>query len=354
MSAKLKNPWYKLKNNPSRIFFISLLLFALALLKIYFDVFSPNVDLKYAKGKTYLLVHSGDNLDNLLQRMENNYYLNNIVSFRRLATLLKLDEKMKPGRYLLRKDMSNYELLKMIMNGRQEPIDVVLKYEERPEDLAGFFASQLEIDSSEFFNLLRDTSIIQPLGFDTNTIVAMFIPNTYNFYWNTNRIALLNRMNNEYKKFWTTERIAKAMACNLSQIEVSILASIVQKESNKGDEMPVIAGTYLNRLRIGMPLQADPTIIYAWNDKSIRRVTNLHTAIVSPYNTYENVGLPPGPICTPSIQAIDAVLNYEKHNYLYFCAKEDFSGYHAFAHSLDQHQQNARRYQRALNQRQIH
>jgi UPF0755 protein len=191
------------------------------------------------------------------------------------------------------------------------------------------------------------------MGFNEQTVIGMFIPNTYNFYWNTNAFAFMERMNKEYQKFWNADRLAKAISMHLTQNEISTLASIVQKESNKADEMPIIAGVYLNRIKKGMPLQADPTIIYAWNDPTIRRVTNIHTALESPYNTYLNAGLPPGPICAPSMQAIEAVLNFSSHQYIYFCAREDFSGYHSFAVSFQQHQQNASRYQRALNARNI-
>ncbi|MDZ4667214.1 MAG: endolytic transglycosylase MltG [bacterium] len=339
----------------SNLFLLAiLLLLILAILKILSDVFVSNVTLKYAPEKAYLYVSKDHSLNKLIYQLEKGYYLENIESFKRLSKLVKLQNRMKEGRYSLKKGMSNFDLIKLLVNGRQEPLDLVFKYAERVEDLSGFFSRQLEVDSSVLLAVLSDTSIIGPLGFEPKTIVSMFIPNTYNFYWNTNAYELVNRMHNEYLKFWNAERIKKAMDLRLSQIQVSILASIVQKESNKNDEMPVIAGVYLNRIKLNMPLQADPTIIFAWNDKEIRRVTSFHTAIPSPYNTYTQLGLPPGPICVPSMQAIDAVLNVSKHNYLYFCAREDFSGYHSFAKSFEQHQQNATRYQRALNSRKVH
>ena len=182
----------------------------------------------------------------------------------------------------------------------------------------------------------------------------MFIPNTYNFFWNTDAQKLLGRMKREYEKFWNKDRSTLSLVDNLTPTEVSILASIVQKESMHNDEMPVIAGVYINRLRKGIPLQADPTILYMIGDTSIRRVRSALTEIVSPFNTYLNTGLPPAPICVPSIQAIDAVLNYAKHNYYYFCAREDFSGYHNFACGMNAHQKNAIKYQRALNRAGIH
>jgi UPF0755 protein len=317
--------------------------------KIYSDVFHSNVSFKYAQKSNYLLVSSHKDILKFYSEVESGYYLDNFASFRRLAKLVHLEDKLKPGRYLLNNGMSNFDLLKKLISGRQESINIVFNSAERLNDLSGFFGQNLELDSNTLFALMHDVNITKKYGFDTFNFIGMFVPNTYNFYWNTTSSALLERMKREYDTFWTKDRLAKAIGCRLSPQQVSTLASIVQKESNKNDEMPIVAGVYMNRLRLGMPLQADPTIIYAWNDSGIKRVTNIHTSIVSPYNTYKNIGLPPGPICAPNIKAIDAVLNYAQHNYIYFCAREDFSGYHAFASSFQQHQQNARRYQLALN-----
>ncbi len=326
-----------------------ILIFCLVGYKIYSDVFESNVLLKYNKTNNYILVHSDLDIHKFYSDLEKGYYLNNFASFKRIANLTHLEAKLKPGRYSLSEGMSNFDLLKKLINGRQEPVDIVFNYAERLNDLCGFFGQNLELDSNNLFAMMHDSSLNRKYGFDTLNFIGMFIPNTYNFYWNTRGSAFLERMKREYTNFWTAERLEKALACKLTQQQVSTLASIVQKESNKYDEMPIVAGVYLNRLRIGMPLQADPTVIYAWNDHSIKRVTNIHTSINSPFNTYMNLGLPPGPICAPSIKAIDAVLNYAQHNYLYFCAREDLSGYHSFAASFQQHQQNARRYQKALN-----
>jgi UPF0755 protein len=338
-----------IKDKKLRIYIlVGLLAFILALVKIGLDVFISNVKVEQ---ETFINVSSRKDMDEFLGKLEYSNYLNNFVSFKRLANWVQLENKMKPGRYQLKKGMSNFDILKLLMQGRQVPIDLVFKSAERIENVCGFFGRKLEPDSLSFLDLLKDTSIIHPMGFDTNTIIAMFIPNTYNFYWNTHRLAFLNRMHAEYKKFWNAQRLSKALQMHLSKNEISTLASIVQKESNKSDEMPIIAGVYLNRLKLGMPLQADPTVIFAWHDPSIRRVLSVHTALESPYNTYMVKGLPPGPICAPSIQAIDAVLNYAEHNYIYFCAREDFSGYHSFATTFAQHQVNARRYQRSMDHR---
>ncbi len=328
---------------------LTILVFCFVGFKIYSDVFSENVSLKYADSNRYLLVHSDNDIHSLYAEIEKGYYLNNFASFKRIANLIQLKDKLKPGRYLLNKGMSNFDLLKKLINGRQEPVDIVFNYAERLSDLSGFFGQNLELDSNNLLAMLHDSAVSKKYGFDSLNFIGMFIPNTYNFYWNTKSAAFLERMKKEYSNFWTADRIGKAMACKLTPQQVSTLASIVQKESNKNDEMPIVAGVYLNRLRLGMPLQADPTVIYAWNDRSIKRVTNVHTSIFSPFNTYKNIGLPPGPICAPSIKALNAVLNYTPHNYLYFCAREDLSGYHTFAASFQQHQQNAKRYQMALN-----
>ncbi len=325
------------------------ILLLVAVYKIYSDVFSANVDLKYARGKAYVFVHSDKNFNKFLYDVQRSAVLKNDDAFRRLAKLISLEDRLKPGRYTLRDGMSNWDLVKMLLKGNQETFDVVFKYAERKEDVSRFFSGQLEADSNTMNMLLSDTFFTRSLGFDTNTIISLFIPNTYNFYWNTSSQAVIARMQKEYQKFWDANRLTLAIQEQLNPIQVSILASIVQKETNKADEMPVVAGVYLNRLERGIPLQADPTVIFAWNDKNIRRVTSVHTSMSSPYNTYLNAGLPPGPICAPSIQAIEAVLHYQHHNYIYFCAKEDFSGYHVFAETLEQHNQNARRYQRALN-----
>jgi UPF0755 protein len=245
--------------------------------------------------------------------------------------------------------MSNLALVRMLRSGRQVPVKVTFNTVRTKEDLAEKITANLEVTKAQFLQLLQDSVYIRKFDFEEETIMSMFIPNTYEFWWNTSAETLFDRMYKEYQSFWTEERKAKAKALGLSQQEVSTLASIVQAESQKSDERPRIAGVYLNRLRIGMALQADPTLVFAAGDFSIKRLTGVHMAIDSPYNTYKYPGLPPGPINLPDINSLDAVLNTEKHDFLYFCAKEDFSGYHSFASNYNDHMANARRYQRALN-----
>lgn len=332
----------------------SLLLALLALMAVLTTIYvvwqwvaKPTVN---TSGKEVVFyVKTNQSFQEVYQNLLNQQLLTHPQGFKQLASWLKLPTKMKPGRYVIDKPLSNLELINMLIKGRQQPFNIVFNYAERNEDLAAFFSKKLEADSAEIVNLLYDTAYLALYGLNSHTAISMFIPNTYNFYWNTSAKALVERMASEYKKYWTDARKAKAAEMGFTPAEIATIASIVQKETNKNDEMPVVAGVYINRLRKNMPLQADPTVLYAINDKSIKRVTGKHLAYISPYNTYINIGLPPGPICTPSQQAIDAVLNYKQHKYYYFCAKDDLSGYHAFATTLDSHIKNAVRYQRALN-----
>ncbi len=258
--------------------------------------------------------------------------------------------KAKPGHYVLEKGMSRRAIRKMLERGLQTPVRLTFNNIRTLDRLAGALARQTEPDSLAWLAMLEEGPLADSLGFAPHTFLAMFIPNSYEVYWNTTPRRLAERMKKEYDRFWTPERLAKAEALNLTPVEVSTLASIVYEETKMSDEMPRVAGVYLNRLRRGMPLQADPTVKFAVGDPTIRRVLNRHLTVDSPYNTYLHRGLPPGPIAMPSIRTIDAVLNPEKHDYLYFCAAPDFSGYHLFARNLAAHNRNAQAYARALNQ----
>lgn len=281
-------------------------------------------------------------------------YVQDLVAFSFLAKLMDYDENVKAGRFLLKKDMSNLQALKLLRSGRQEPLNITFNNVRLKEELAEKITSNTSADKDKFYALLQDTALIKSYGFDEYTILSMFIPNTYEVYWTISEEELLDRMKTEYDRFWNDERTAKASALGMTKAEISTLASIVEAESKKIDEKPKIAGVYINRLEKGMALQADPTLVYAAGDFSIKRVLNVHKEIDSPYNTYKYAGLPPGPINIPPISAIDAVLDFQEHNYLYFCAKDDFSGYHSFAKDLNQHLNNARRYQRALNKAKLY
>lgn len=276
--------------------------------------------------------------------------------FGRYATRIGLDEDraVRPGRYMLHDSMTCIQVARMLRLGQQTPLDVVVNNARTPQQMAARLAKQIEADSAQIASVLLDTKTVSQLGFGSPLeMFSIFIPNTYQMYWNTSPQQVVERMKREYDKFWTPQRTERLEKISLTRMEAITLASIVYEETRKTDEMPTVAGVYINRLHKGMPLQADPTVKYATGDFSLRRILHKHLKTDSPYNTYKYKGLPPTPICMPSIEAIDAVLNYRQHNYLYFCAKEDFSGYHNFASTYPEHLRNARRYSAELNRKGI-
>lgn len=309
--------------------------------------YTPNVLVD--KEDRMFIIKSGATFESVRNDLYDNHFINDAVSFSFLARLSGFDKEINPGRYLLRRNMTNLQALKILKSGRQELVNVTFSVVRLQKDLAEKITKNTGLSPSEFDEALDQFIASNGDGFNKDNILCMFIPNTYQVYFNISPEDLVKRMNAEYKKFWTDERIAKTKELGFTPIEVSILASIVQAESIKQDEAPVIAGLYINRLKKNIALQADPTLVYAIGDFSLKRVLNGHKEIDSPYNTYKHPGLPPGPINVPRIASIDAVLNYQHHNYYYMCAKEDFSGYHNFANDLDEHNRNARKYQRALD-----
>ena len=321
----------------------------ITLTSYYLRYYGPNVN----EGTEYLYIRTGSDFKDVMDSIKTKDMLKDTTTFRWAAENMDYIEKVKPGRYHLEKGMSNRKLINMLKAGNQEPVKLRFQAFRLKENFAGHISKQLELDSAAFVNLLDSTELISKYGFNKDNIYAMFIPNSYEVYWNTDADKFFARMNDEYQKFWTDERKAKAEKIGLTPIQVSILAAIVDAEALNDSEMPRIAGLYMNRYKKGIALQADPTVIFANQDFTIKRVLNKHLAKVSPYNTYRQKGLPPGPIMMPSINAIDAVLNFEKHNYIYMCAKEDFSGYHNFAVTAAEHQANARRFQQALDKRNI-
>ena len=250
--------------------------------------------------------------------------------------------------------MSNFELVRILRSGRFNiPVKLVINEFESITDLAAFVSEQLEIDSTELLRYLLRPQFLKEHGLTRYSVLCLFVPNTYEFYWNTKLDKFMSTMISEYSNFWNKERLDKAQQLELKPTEVSVLASIVQKETIKQDEMSRIAGVYLNRLRRGMKLQADPTVKFLIRNRKVCRVYRGDLDISSAYNTYQNYGLPPGPICLPYISSIDAVLNAEKHNYLYFCAESDLSGYHVFSKNYQEHSKYAEQYRKALNKRDI-
>jgi UPF0755 protein len=318
----------------------------------YKKIFKPNVQLG-TKKTAYVYIPTGSTLSDVSRILRENHFIIDNASFEWLAEKFNYKYNIRPGKYLIKNKMSNEALIKLLRSGQQMPVRVLFHHTRTKQQLAGKIGAQIEADSLDILRLLNDREYLKKFGLTKENSVMIFIPNTYEFYWNTSAEELMERMAKEYKTFWTEERKQKAAKNGFSQTEVAVLASIVQEETSRSDEKPIVAGVYVNRYKKGMLLQADPTLIFAVGDFSIRRVLNVHKEIESPYNTYKYKGLPPGPICIPAISSIDAVLNYQHHDYLYFCAKEDFSGYHNFAKTFAQHMVNARKFQRELNKRKI-
>ncbi len=315
----------------------------------YNTLFSSNIN---KQADEYLYIPTNTDLEGLVQLVKEKNILHDEETFAWVAKRMKFT-KVKPGKYKLSPGMSNVELVRMLRAGKQEPVKIQFQNIRLKKDFAGYIGSRLEVDSAKLLSMLDSMDFLRGLGFDEENIFCMFIPNTYEFYWNTSEEKFIKKMKEEYDLFWTEERIKKAKKINLSKTDVIILASIVDQEALMNDELRRIAGVYMNRLTRGMKLEADPTVIFAIGDFNIKRVLNRMLQYDSPYNTYKYNGLPPGPICMPSVAAIDATLQYEKHNYIYFCAKEDFSGYHNFASNVAQHQINAKKFQQALTKRRI-
>jgi UPF0755 protein len=318
----------------------------------YNQVFGPNVQTPEKK-EFHLYIPTGSTYEDVVALLNSENMIKNRQTFDWAAKKKKYPANVHPGRYLVKYNMSNNELLNMLRSGLQQPVDVVINVARTPEDLAEKISTQIEPGKEDILALLRDETYLKQYGFNRETILGMFIPDTYEFWWNTSADDFIKRMHKEYKKFWNYERAGRAKEIQLTPNQVISLASIIINETNKEDEYRRIAGLYINRLDIGMRLQADPTVKYALGDFERKRILKDDTYIDSPYNTYLHDGLPPGPISLPTVKAIDAVLKYEKHDYLYFCARDDFSGYHNFARTLDQHNKNARLYQKALNRRKI-
>ena len=272
-----------------------------------------------------------------------------VARVKRLLSAYEFEPANRVGAYRLREGMTVRQVALKLAKGSQTPVRVTFNNVRTLGQLSEKISSQLCFSDKELTALLFNDSVCADLGFTQATLPAMFLPDTYEFYWTVKPEAFLQKMKKEYLRFWQGKREEQAKALGLTPVEVTTLASIVEEETNKRDEMGTVAGLYMNRLRKGMPLQADPTVKFAWGDFTLRRILNVHLAIESPYNTYRVTGLPPGPIRIASKQAIDAVLNHKPNGYYYMCAKEDFSGYHNFAVTLGEHQRNALRYQRELN-----
>jgi len=307
-------------------------------------IFSANT--KFDEKELYVYVPTNANYTDVKKILAP--YIKNFDNFEMVASKRSYPENVKSGRFLLKKDMNNIDLVRAMR--ANIPVKLSFNNQERLENFAGRVGAEIEADSLSLMKAIKDPAFLKENGFNEENVFAMFIPNTYEIYWNTSAEKFRDKMIKEYNNFWTAERIEKAKKQGLTPVQATILASIVHKESVKKDERPRIAGVYLNRLRLEMPLQADPTVIYALKlrdnnfDQVIKRVFYNDLVMRSPYNTYVNIGLPPGPIAMPDITAVDAVLNPEKNDYIYFCASIDRFGYHEFASTYEQHQINAKKY----------
>ncbi len=342
--------------NPSKRNLILFIAFAISLPSFgswFYQMFMAK-NILVGQDDKVLIIPSNTTWNQLVPVLEQERYVSDLVSFSIIAKLLKYQQNIKAGRYILRANMSNLQAVRLLRSGAQSPVKVTFNNVRIKTQLVGKMTQNLELDSADFLAVLNDPKIVAAYGFDTTTIVAMFLPDTYQMYWTTSAEGILKRMKQEYDKFWSEKRQVQAKKLNLTPLQVSILASIVEEETKMRDEAPKVAGVYLNRLHQNMPLQADPTVKFALGDFAKKRILLSDLEIDSPYNTYKYTGLPPGLIQLPPKRTIEAVLNHEKHDFIFFCAREDFSGYHNFAVSYNEHLKNANRYQNALNQRQIY
>jgi len=312
----------------------------------YQIVYTPNV--LVGKEDRVIVIPEDATFKTVQAKLHEGQFVQDLISFSFVARLMDYDKTIKPGRYVLKANMSNVQAIRLLRSGNQVPVNITFNNVRTVDELAEKITKKLVMKPEEFNAALAGFAMHNPEGFNSETVIAMFIPNTYQVYYNLSPKELIERMEAEYNSFWNEERLAKAEAIGLTPIEVSTLASIVQAESVKEDEAPVIAGLYINRLKKGIALQADPTLKFALQDFGLKRVLNVHKEVESPYNTYKYAGLPPGPINMPEISSLEAVLDYTKSDYLYMCAKEDFSGYHNFTANYNEHLRNASRYQQAL------
>lgn len=334
----------------SKILIVSLSVVVLVLAGAYALFFSA---LSKESAQTFVYVDEDDNLDSLIQKVEPKANAVAFQGFRLLAACGNLKEHIHRGGYDIGSSIGSFKAVRHFKRGMQTPVKLVIPSVRGVERLAGALGGKLMKDSLAWLNYLRDNGNCEAFGLDTTTITCLFIPNTYEVYWDTSIEKLLQKMQKESDHFWNADRQSRLSAAGLSRTEAITLASIIEEETANEQEKPMVAGMYINRLRQNMPLQADPTIKFALKRFDIKRIYNNMLSVKSPYNTYRNIGLPPGPIRIPTVKSIDAVLNYTHHDFIYMCAKEDFSGTHNFARTYAEHLQNAEKYSKALNDKGI-
>ncbi|HET9570012.1 MAG TPA: endolytic transglycosylase MltG [Bacteroidales bacterium] len=297
----------------------------------------------------YLNIYPGDTQEKVMQTFQKVGKAHSTKKLEFLLNLVNYKENVKPGQYALKPGISPFRIVRVLRSGLQTPVKLTFNNIRTVEELAGRLSSQLMTDSLTLLKSFKETAWRDSLQLTDQNYMSVFIPDTYEVWWNISPQKLRGKFIKAWNDFWDETRLKEASKIGLTQAQVSTLASIVEEETKQSDEMPKVAGLYLNRMRIDMPLQADPTVKFAVGDFTIKRILRAHTLINSPYNTYKVIGLPPGPIRIPSIRALDATLQPNRHSYLYMCAKSDFSGYHAFATTYEQHEANAVKYRMELN-----
>ncbi len=298
--------------------------------------------------KVYLYINPNTQRSEIVKTIESQNIIINSVAFNLYSKVFKYD-KVYSGRYEVEKGMSVAKLVKRLSKGQQSPIRLILGKSRTKENFAQNIEKELALTQKELLSKMNDNKFLEEFGVDSITVISLFIPNTYEVYWNISAEEFITKMYKEQEKFWK-KREGKLKEIGYNRLEVLTIASIVEEETNQNEEKPIVAAVYINRLKKGMLLQADPTVKFAIGDFTIKRIVGSMLGVNSPYNTYKNAGLPPSPICIPSISSIDAVLNYAKNDYIFFCAREDFSGYHNFTADVQEHYANARKYHKALNE----
>ncbi len=342
------------KNNKQFVVIVAIILAIVIGLYGYLSIFGKSLSLGIAE-KADFTIATGSTTTEILQNLETEYAHSYSLGFQLTAKLLSLDSHINPGLYELTEGMSNFDLVRLFRSGKRKTVRLTIKFARHYEDVLSLVAEKLEATYDDLLELTNNRQYMDSIGFDKANTICLFLPDTYEFYWNTSAHQFLDRMAKEYRTFWNESRVQKATRIDLTPQEVMTMASIIDQETQHNDEKPKIAGVYMNRLKgsaTAGKLQADPTIKFALNDFEIKRVRKGHIerAQTSPYSTYEYAGLPPGPICTPSKAGIEAVLNYEHHNFYYFCAQPNYSGYSNFSATFSQHLNYAREYQRWLTQ----
>jgi UPF0755 protein len=343
------------KNRKYMAYFLVIATSLLATFSFYFwqTLKSANLNVD-GKENEVLYIPKGGTYDGVVDSLNRQKLIHDQISFGFVSKSMNYRDVIKPGRYEIEPNMSNRDLISKLRSGDQDAVKLTFNNIRLKSELAERLASNLSIDKNVLLDKLNDPALCEKYGFSTEDIMCMFLPDTYFMWWTLTEDQFLDRMKTEYDNFWNADRLKKADVTTMSPKQIGIMASIVQSETNKMAEQPTVAGVYVNRIKQGMPLQADPTVKFAVGDFTLKRILKGHLIIDSPYNTYKNLGLPPGPITLPEKKAIDAVLNYGKHDYIYFCAKEDFSGFHNFSSNLSDHNANARKFHQAMNERGIH